>query len=117
MAFYSPSSSLGGYNNQKSPERAPPIDLTLLHNASTVLEEQFAKDSQAIPELGEILRESIFPTELRPSTAPQPMDRRRRPTVYFLTTFEYRFKSANWLGFRKLYFNTTAVCIQSSTFS
>ncbi|KAJ3937728.1 MAG: nucleoporin [Lentinula lateritia] len=72
MAFYSPSSSLGGYNNQKSPERAPPIDLTLLHNASTVLEEQFAKDSQAIPELGEILPNgqasssySIFPDDVR----------------------------------------------------
>ncbi|GAW06088.1 nucleoporin [Lentinula edodes] len=72
MAFYSPSSSLGGYNNQKSPERAPPIDLTLLHNASTVLEEQFAKDSQAIPELGEILPNgqasssySVFPDDIR----------------------------------------------------
>lgn len=40
-----------------SSEKVPPIDLSVLQNASKVLEEQFTKDSQAIPELGDTLRE------------------------------------------------------------
>ncbi|KAJ4486039.1 nucleoporin, partial [Lentinula aciculospora] len=48
------------------------IDLLLLQNAGKVLEEQFTKDSQAIPELGETLPSgqasssySIFPDDVR----------------------------------------------------
>ncbi|KAJ3721481.1 nucleoporin [Lentinula raphanica] len=69
MDFQPTSSSLGGHKNKSpAPDRVPPIDLSTLQNASKVLEEQFTKDSQAIPELGETLPSSsysIFPDDVR----------------------------------------------------
>ncbi|KAF9076202.1 nucleoporin [Rhodocollybia butyracea] len=71
MAFHSASTS---YSTQKLPqsEKALPVDLSVLHNASKALEEQFTKDSQAIPELGDTLPSgqastsySIFPDDVR----------------------------------------------------
>lgn len=55
------SSSFAG-SSQKilSSEKAPPIDLSVLQNASKLVEEQFTKDSQAIPELGDTLRELLL---------------------------------------------------------
>ncbi|KIK70905.1 hypothetical protein GYMLUDRAFT_32985 [Collybiopsis luxurians FD-317 M1] len=59
---------------QKLPvaDKSPPIDLLTLQNASKVLEEQFTKDSQAIPDLGDTLPSgqasssySIFPDDIR----------------------------------------------------
>ncbi|KAJ4002393.1 nucleoporin [Lentinula boryana] len=73
MAFQPSASSLGGHSNKlPASERVPPIDLSTLQIASKVLEEQFTKDAQAIPELGEILPSgqasssySIFPDDIR----------------------------------------------------
>lgn len=60
------SSSFAG-NSQKvlSSEKAPPIDLSVLQNASKLVDEQFTKDSQAIPELGDTLRELLLPSRNR----------------------------------------------------
>ncbi|KAE9408173.1 nucleoporin [Gymnopus androsaceus JB14] len=69
----SSSFSFAGHSSkQVSSEKVPPIDLSVLQNASKVLEEQFTKDSQAIPELGDTLPSgqasssySVFPDDVR----------------------------------------------------
>ncbi|KAF5385502.1 hypothetical protein D9757_005350 [Collybiopsis confluens] len=61
-------------SSQKLPvlEKSPPVDLLALQNASKVLEDQFTKDSQAIPDVGDTLPSgqcsssySIFPDDVR----------------------------------------------------
>ncbi|EEB91302.1 hypothetical protein MPER_10359, partial [Moniliophthora perniciosa FA553] len=63
-------STLGPQKNS-SPEKPAAVDLVVLQSASTVLQEQFTKDAQIIPDLGDTLTGqasssySIFPDDTR----------------------------------------------------
>jgi hypothetical protein len=47
--------ALIGRQSQQPPRPAPVVDLDVLQNASRVLQDQFVKDSQIIPDLGDTL--------------------------------------------------------------
>lgn len=56
-AFAGSSSGVGGALARKMPaEKQPAVDLSVLNNASRVLNEKFNQDAQAVPDLGESLQ-------------------------------------------------------------
>lgn len=59
-AFVSSHSSvnISGPSNISIKQGQQPVDLRALQNASRVLQDQFAKDAQIIPDLGELLAAS-----------------------------------------------------------
>jgi hypothetical protein len=97
---FAPSSSSGGVGGlvnanhtvvRRSSKPAPVVDLGALQNASRVLQDQFAKDAQIIPELGDMLTtrmsylDSLY-ARTHVHECLQLVDSLQRRTVYFPTT-------------------------------
>jgi nuclear pore complex protein Nup155 len=53
-----PSGNISGPSNTSIKQGQQPVDIHALQNASRVLQDQFAKDAQIVPDLGELLAAS-----------------------------------------------------------
>jgi hypothetical protein len=74
----------------------PSPDLPLLQGASQVIQDYFAKDSQVIPDIGEllVLRRSVQPSAQWQTLIPsgQPVHPPRPPTPFLLMINGFHFK-------------------------
>lgn len=97
---------------QSASKPAPVLDLPALHAASRVLQEQLVKDSQAVPDLGDMICMSLLS---RRTASCSPVHQRgcrlRLPTPCFPTTTALPSRKESILEYRRTYGNTTHVSL------